>query len=668
MKNSKQHLDAKPETTSTEDLKVLRERYLQWLESWRSDPSIGYRKNYANAIGLMIKALPVTLEEVTPEILEETAKRASDSHETREKIRIACRHFIDYAHGKGWIKSKPQLRRNALGTRREKPLPEPLKSQLLDVLKKHRHKRTGDPLCDDVFDKRVENFEAFYNVVSKADPSRSIARLEDFSSQDMETFQQVLENEPSPYTRKPISPRTVKTILSHIVAVFISAAKKLHWDSNPMDSFELPNYEHVQREAYLPKDHVALLCDPDPLEGLTLREQFLAVRNAAMAAAQYDPALRPEDVVRLFDEGIHWDRESSAGLVPFIIRDGKARPKGTEETYDLTPDGVEAIRRYLELRKRYLAKTDIALTPMKEKKTGRPIGTPLFITEDGRAMSPETYEGIFKALARRAGLDPKITSYALRHSRISHWLEDNIPIDRVSRLARHRNLNFTMQHYAHYRPGSDRNFLEKTYGKKPAAEPILTKALLPERPVLRKIIEALLGLLGLVVDPAKVAQLEEALVEKIQGKEGRAEICYGIPEAMEKLRLGRTQIYDWMRRGNLHPVALPNSRKGLPREEIDRLASLRNSKEAALILGYEEKKPTTIQRLVREGTLKAVKLGNENLFADRDLTEHLLRLNSHKLAFGVRPRRPRMAPMKSAPTQAFNFTTPAISGGPAPLQ
>ncbi len=668
MKNSKQQLDAKPETMPTEDLKVRRERYLQWLESWRSDPSIGYRKNYANAIGLMVKALPVTLEEVTPEILEETAKKASDSHETREKIRIACRHFIDYAHGKGWIKSKPQLRRNALGTRREKPLPEPLKSQVDDVLARHRHKRTGDPLSDDGGKKRLAYFEAFYNVISKADPSRGIAKLEDFGTEDLEEFQRVLENEPSPYTGQPNTPRTVKTVLGHIVSVFNSAAKRLHWKTNPMDAFELPGYVFVQKQAYIARANVAALCDPGALEGKTERETFLAIRNATMATVQYDPALRPQDVPRLLAEDIHWERESEGGLVPFDVRDPKARAKGTKETLHFTPLGVAAIRRYQEALKRYCAKSGIKVALLRNKKTKEVLGTPLFITEDGRPMSVETYEGIFKSLARRVGLAPSIASHSLRHSRISHWVEDGMPIDRVSRLARHKNINTTMRDYAHYRPDSESSELEKRYGKKSESEPILTKEFLPEHLILRKIIEALLGLQGLVADSAKVAQLEEALVEKIQGKEGRADLCYDIPEAMEKLRLGRTQIYDWMRRGYLHPVALPNNRKGLPREEIDRLASLRNSKEAALILGYEEKKPTTIQRLVREGTLKAVKLGNENLFADRDLTEHLLWLNSHKLAFGVRPRRPRMAPMKSAPTQAFDFTTPAISGGPAPLQ
>lgn len=116
---------------------------------------------------------------------------------------------------------------------------------------------------------------------------------------------------------------------------------------------------------------------------------------------------------------------------------------------------------------------------------------------------------------------------------------------------------------------------------------------------------------------------------------------------MEKLELGRTQLYDWMRKGYLHPVEISNGRKGLPKDEIDRPVALRSSKEASIILGYREKVPTTIQRSVREGTLKATQLENEYLFSDRDLADHLLWKNGHKRALGVRPHRPRITSVET---------------------
>ena len=51
--------------------------------------------------------------------------------------------------------------------------------------------------------------------------------------------------------------------------------------------------------------------------------------------------------------------------------------------------------------------------------------------------------------------------------------------------------------------------------------------------------------------------------------------------------------------------------------------------------------PTTIQRSVREGTLKATQLGNEDLFSDRDLADFLLWKNGHKRLMGVRSHKPR---------------------------
>lgn len=615
-----------------------------WLEAWRTDPATGRRKMYAHAMSLLLKKLPVPLEQLTPEILEICAKKVSDSFDFREKLSIGVRHFVDYCHAKGLIKTKLQLRRNGLGTFRDTPLPEGLGREIEGVFAKHRNRKTGDPLTPVVLKKITHDFEAFYAILTKAFPKRRLARLADFEARDLDIYQQALEVQGSLYKARPMSPRTVKTHLSHLLSVFGAARKVLGWKSNPMDAFELPQYEAAQRDVYIDKSQVASLCEVALLEDKTLREEFLAVRNATMAAVQYDPALRPEEVVKLLDQEILWNRTTKGGLVPFIIRGAKARPQGNEEVFSLTPPAVAAIRRYLEIRQRYCAKYKVSVQPVKDPNSHRDLGLPLFITEDGRAMAASTYEGIFQGLVRRAGLDTaRITSYAMRHSRISHWLEDGVPIDRVSRLARHRDVNFTMKHYVHYLPDSDTHVLEKIYGVQPKVEPLLTKEILPERPVLRQILKAAAELLGVPVEAGRVDQLEEALAEKVQGRQGREELCYSIIEAMEKLDLGRTQLYDWMRKGHLHPVGLTNGRKGLPKDEVDHLAGLRSSREAAIILGYREKVPTTIQRSVREGTLKATQLGNEYLFSDQDLADHLLWKNGHKRELGVRPHRPRSA-------------------------
>lgn len=72
----------------------------------------------------------------------------------------------------------------------------------------------------------LQDFEGFYSILTKAHPGRSLARLEDFTARDLDTYQQALEGQGSPYKARPMSSRTVKTHLSHLLSVF-GAAKKI---------------------------------------------------------------------------------------------------------------------------------------------------------------------------------------------------------------------------------------------------------------------------------------------------------------------------------------------------------------------------------------------------------------------------------------------------------
>lgn len=614
----------------------------KWLNEWRNDPTLGYFKKRGSAMARLVKILPVPLEQLTAEILEDCTAKITPSFGFRVSLMSATRHFVAYCHEKGWIESMPRIRRSGLGTYRNTPLPEGLRQQITGVFAKHRNRKTGDSLRVKTIKHNIQTFEAFYSIVAKVDSSRRLETLEDFVARDLDIYQQAIEEGGSLSKDKAMSPRTVQSLMMHVISVFAAAKKVLGWKINPMDEYEVPRYQHVQRDVYLTKDEVSTLIATAPLEGLTLKQEFLEVRLTAMAAVQYSAALRPQEVVRLLDSELLWNRESKGGMLPFIIRGAKARPDGHEELFYFAPPAVAAIRRYLDIRERYCAKLGLVIRPVKDLKTQKVLGSPLFITRDARTMGALNYEALFMGLVRRTGMDPnRITCYALRHSRISHWVEDGIPIDRVSRFARHRDVNFTIKHYVHYQPDADRHLLDTKYGIVPKAEPILTRDILPDRPVLRQILKAAAELLGAPVEAGKVDQLEQALAEKVSGRQGREELTYSIVEALEMLDLGRTQIYDWMRKGYLHPVTLPNGRKGLPKAEIDLLAALRTSKEASLILGYREKVPTTIQRMVREGTLKATKVGNENLYSDRDLVDCLLWKNGHKRAFGVRPHQPR---------------------------
>ncbi|MEK7287441.1 MAG: tyrosine-type recombinase/integrase [Elusimicrobiota bacterium] len=615
----------------------------EYIEQWKQDPKTGRQKNYASAVSRILKTIKTPLEELTPEILDAGGKKITDSWKFREKVLIALRHFVDWCYDQKLIATKPILRRNALGTFREIPMPEPLKNELISALRAHRTKRIGEPLKPEVFDNVMEAVDSFHSIVSKAHPGRTFKSLADFNPQDMVLFQKTLEREGSRYKGKPLSPRTIRGHLGNILIAYRAAKRHLGWTENPMDAFELPRYDFGQRDTYLTKGQVDSICSVPQIEGKPLRDQFIAVRNAAMARVQYDMALRAEEVVKLASSDLRWDRLSKGGVIPVAIRGSKARPAGNEELQHLTPLGIEAVKLYLDFRDKYCSMNGITIQPADGPHPGKDAGVPLFISSAGHPVAVATYESkIFPDLVRKAGLEQTgATSHTLRHSRISHWLEDGIPIDRVSQLARHRNVNFTMKSYSHYLPGSIKDIIERLYGKKPETAPILTKELLPEASVLRQIIKAVQECQGAKPDEQAIKQLESALREKIQGKDGRAELCYTVPQTMEKLNLGRTQIYEWMHKGILHAIKLANDRKGLPKDEVDALAELRSTKEASAICGIKEKAPTTIPYHVRQGNLEAMTISGHLFFTNKALSNFLLWRNSHKQHFGTRPHAPQ---------------------------
>ena len=68
------------------------------------------------------------------------------------------------------------------------------------------------------------------------------------------------------------------------------------------------------------------------------------------------------------------------------------------------------------------------------------------------------------------------------------------------------------------------------------------------------------------------------------------------------------------------------------------------------MLGYREKKPTTILRYVTQGVLKAIKIGNTYRFRDRDLTDFLGDKNSGRLRLATASKTVRLsAPASYAP-------------------
>jgi len=75
----------------------------------------------------------------------------------------------------------------------------------------------------------------------------------------------------------------------------------------------------------------------------------------------------------------------------------------------------------------------------------------IFTTEDGRAIHPEMFSGMFGRLAARAGL-PAIRLHDLRHSTASILLARGVHPKVVSELLGHATIALTLDTYSHVIP------------------------------------------------------------------------------------------------------------------------------------------------------------------------------------------------------------------------
>jgi integrase len=149
--------------------------------------------------------------------------------------------------------------------------------------------------------------------------------------------------------------------------------------------------------------------------------------------------------------GLRWqDVDTDAGRIAvrhtLVMVDGKpamAEPKTAKgrRSIALAPDVADALRRH---RAQQAAErlawgagyTDSGL---------------IFTTEDGRAIHPEMFSGMFGRLAARAGL-PAIRLHDLRHSTASILLARGVHPKVVSELLGHATIALTLDTYSHVIP------------------------------------------------------------------------------------------------------------------------------------------------------------------------------------------------------------------------
>jgi integrase len=63
---------------------------------------------------------------------------------------------------------------------------------------------------------------------------------------------------------------------------------------------------------------------------------------------------------------------------------------------------------------------------------GRPLDAPLLMTPSGQPWRTSNHHKPFQAAVKAAGLDPKVTFYAFRHTHITNMLLRNVPLTLVA--------------------------------------------------------------------------------------------------------------------------------------------------------------------------------------------------------------------------------------------
>lgn len=168
-------------------------------------------------------------------------------------------------------------------------------------------------------------------------------------------------------------------------------------------------------------------------------------KQRTLFQVMYSGALRTGEVVSLLTGDLN--REDRT----YFIRDAK----GAKDRYITLP------RQTINMIDEYITKYN----PGKYLFSGQ---------KQGHHYSSGSVQTKFEEKIKKLGFDPELTPHCLRHSRISHTLNNGAKIEMVSKGAGHSNINITSKTYHHYDHAemrqqfddADKKILEKMNSKK----------------------------------------------------------------------------------------------------------------------------------------------------------------------------------------------------------
>src|SRR6516162_10413059 len=179
----------------------------------------------------------------------------------------------------------------------------------------------------------------------------------------------------------------------------------------------LADAEGGTRNVIIDDDQVRSIITTAPVEG---PEFALLVEVAAVTGA------RPIQIARLHVSDVQADRSDPRLMMP-------TSAKGRRKVIGRRPVPISA---------------DLAFR-LRQFAAGRPASTLLFPHSDGKGWRGTRHYRPFRRTVERAGLDPKITFYSLRHSSVCRSLLASVPI-RIVAVAHDTSVAMIERTYSRY--------------------------------------------------------------------------------------------------------------------------------------------------------------------------------------------------------------------------
>lgn len=248
------------------------------------------------------------------------------------------------------------------------------------------------------------------------------ARRNGWENVTLEDVQAWLEEE----KRRGFHINTLYVALASIRAFFRYASLE-NWCDDLSESLTLPRRWENLPHALDPEEIEKLLEAPD----LNSR---LGVRDRAILELFYSSGLRLGEMARISLGDIQWEAE--------VIR---LTGKGTKQR--MVPIGKQAqgwLKRYLR---------DVRSQHAKDSTGGE-----FFLSIRGTGISRETIARTVRRLAKRAGIEKRVTPHMLRHSFATHLLAGGADLRVIQEMLGHSNIE-TTQIYTHV----DRSGLQKIH-------------------------------------------------------------------------------------------------------------------------------------------------------------------------------------------------------------